>query len=356
MQNKILVINPGSTSTKVAVYEGETVLFEKTLRHPTSEIQQFATIPDQREWRKSIIDEFLAENNFDVSELDAVVGRGGLVKPVEGGTYRVNDALVEDLKIGPAGQHASNLGGLIARQMGDELGIPSFIVDPTVVDELIPIARYTGNPEFNKVVVWHALNQKAVARRYAKSLGKTYEDLNLIIVHMGGGLSVGTHQKGKCIDVNNSLDGDGPFSPERSGHLPSGALIRMCFSGDYTEKEVYQKVCGKGGFTAYYGTNDARVIEQAAKEGDEKAEEILNAYAFGIAKSIGSGAVVLNGMVDAILLTGGIAYSEYITDKIAQRVEWIAPVEIFGGEDEMLALVQGANRVLSGEEEAKEYK
>ncbi len=355
MTHRILVINPGSTSTKAAVFEDEDVLFQKTLRHSTQEIQKFDSIPSQREWRKGIIDDFLRENDFDVSTLDAVVGRGGLVKPVEGGTYAVNDALVEDLKIGPAGQHASNLGGLIARQMGDELGIPSYICDPTVVDELQPLARYTGHPEFPKVVVWHALNQKAVGRRYAKSIGKRYEDLDLIIVHMGGGLSLGAHHKGRCIDVNNSLDGDGPFSPERSGDLPSGALIKMCFSGRYTEKEVYQKVCGKGGFNAYYGTNDAREIEKDALAGNAVAMELMEAYAYGISKSIGAAAVVLEGHVDAILLTGGIAYSRLATDNIKKRVSWIAPVEVYGGEDEMLALAQGVLRVLNGEEEAKVY-
>lgn len=355
MGKKVLVINPGSTSTKVALFDDERELYEKTIRHSTEEIAEFDSIPDQRDWRKEMIDEFLDECDFDASELDAVTGRGGLVRPVEGGTYVVNDNLCEDLEEGVAGQHASNLGGLIARQMGDEQHIPSFIVDPTVVDELEKHSRYTGNPEFPKVVVWHALNQKAVARRYAESIGKRYQDLNLIIVHMGGGLSVGAHKKGKCVDVNNCLDGDGPFSPERSGNLPSGALIRMCFSGEYTEDEVYHKVCGSGGFNAYYGTNNTIEIQRDAENGVEKAQDLFDAFTYSIAKEIGALSAALDGRVDAILLTGGIAHSQLIVEEITEHVDWIAPVRVYAGEDEMLALVQGTLRVLNGEEEAKEY-
>lgn len=355
MAKKILVINPGSTSTKVAVYEDENVLFEKTLRHQTEEIQQFDSIPAQRDWRKDIINEFLAENNFDVKELAAVVGRGGLVKPIEGGTYNVNEALEKDLTDGYAGQHASNLGGLIAKEIATPLGIPAFIVDPTTVDELEPLARYTGNAEFKKTVIWHSLNQKAVGRRYAAEIGKKYEDLTLIICHLGGGLSIGCHKNGKCIEVNNSLDGNGAFSPERSGDLPSGALVKMCFSGKYTEKEVYSKICGKGGFNSYYGTNDARKIEDDAIAGVEKAKELYDAYSYCIAKEVGALSTVVKGKVDAIILTGGIAYSKMVVNEVASRVDWIAPVKAYGGEDEMLALTQGVLRVLNGEEEAKVY-
>jgi butyrate kinase len=355
MGKKILVINPGSTSTKAALFDDEKELFEKTIRHSTEEIAGFDSIADQREWRKEMIDDFLDECGFEASDLDAVTGRGGLVRPIEGGTYTVNDTLVEDLKEGIAGQHASNLGGLIARQMGDEQDIPSFIVDPTVVDELETHSRYTGNPEFPKVVVWHALNQKAVARRYAASVGKKYTDMNLIIVHMGGGLSVGAHKKGKCVDVNNCLDGDGPFSPERSGDLPSGALIRMCFSGEHTEDEVYHMVCGSGGFNAYYGTNNTIEIQKDAEAGVEKAQELFDAFTYSIAKEIGALAAALNGKVDAILLTGGIAHSNLVVEEIEEHVSWIAPVKVYAGEDEMLALAQGTLRVLNGEEDAKEY-
>ena len=269
MSYKSLIINPGSTSTKIGVFEDETLLFEETLRHSTEEIAQYASIVDQKDFRKNVILDILKEKNFDMKELSVIVGRGGMLKPIPGGTYRVTDALLEDLRIGKQGQHASNLGGILAREIGDELGVPSFIVDPVVVDELEPVARYSGVPELPRVSVFHALNQKAVAKRYAKECGKKYEDLNLIVVHMGGGVSVGAHKNGKVIDVFNALDGDGAFSPERAGGVPVGALVKMCFSGEYSEKEVYKKLVGNGGFNAYLGTNDARTVTQRATSGDE---------------------------------------------------------------------------------------
>ena len=238
MSVKSLIINPGSTSTKIGVFEDETLLFEETLRHSTEEIAQYASIVDQKDFRKQIILDLLKEKDFDIRSLQVIVGRGGMLKPIPGGTYAVSDDLLHDLKIGKQGQHASNLGGILAREIGDEIGVPSYIVDPVVVDELMPIARYSGVPELPRTSVFHALNQKAVAKRYAKEKGVSYESLNLIVVHMGGGVSVGAHEKGRVIDVFNALDGDGAFSPERAGAVPSGALIRMCFSGEYTEKEV----------------------------------------------------------------------------------------------------------------------
>ena len=272
---KSLIINPGSTSTKIGVFEDETLLFEETLRHTTEEISQFATIVDQKDFRKKIITDLLASKNFDMKSLDMVVGRGGMLKPIPGGTYAVTDDLLHDLVIGKQGQHASNLGGILAREIGDSLGIPSFIVDPVVVDELAPVARFSGVPELPRTSVFHALNQKAVAKRFAKENGKPYDSLRLIVVHMGGGVSVGAHLYGKVVDVFNALDGDGAFSPERAGAVPSGALIRMCFSGKYTEKEVYSKIVGKGGFNAYLGTNDMREVTRRANEGDEAAKKAL---------------------------------------------------------------------------------
>ena len=259
---KSLIINPGSTSTKIGVFEEETLLFEETLRHSTEEIARYASIVDQKDFRKNIILDLLKEKDFDMKSLDVVVGRGGMLKPIPGGTYAVTDDLLEDLRIGKQGQHASNLGGILAREIGDEIGAPSFIVDPVVVDELEPIARYSGVPELPRTSVFHALNQKAVAKRYAKETGKAYDSLNLVVVHMGGGVSVGAHRNGKVVDVFNALDGDGAFSPERAGAVPSGALIKMCFSGDFTEKEVYKKIVGNGGFNAYLGTNDMRDVEK----------------------------------------------------------------------------------------------
>lgn len=352
---KLLIINPGSTSTKIGVFEDETLLFDETLRHTTEEISQFESIVAQKDFRKNIITEFLATKGIALSDINVVVGRGGMLKPIPGGTYPVSDALLEDLKIGKQGQHASNLGGILAREIGDEIGAPSFIVDPVVVDELQPLARYSGVPELPRTSVFHALNQKAVAKRYAKEIGKKYEDLNLIVVHMGGGVSVGAHKNGKVIDVFNALDGDGAFSPERAGAVPPGALVKMCFSGKYTEKEVYKKLVGNGGFNAYFGSNDARVIENAANDGDEKAIELYTAFIYQVCKNIGAQAAVLEGKVDQIVVTGGIAYSKLVVAEFTRRIGWIAPLTVYPGEDELLALAQGALRVLNGEEKAMEY-
>ena len=354
MAIRSLIINPGSTSTKIAVFEDEEMLFDKTLRHSVEEISQYETIFDQKQFRKDIIMECLKEQDFDVKTLDMVVGRGGLVKPIPGGTYKVSDALIEDLKIGPQGQHASNLGGVLAREIADEIGKPSFIVDPVAVDELQPVARISGIPDKQRNSIFHPLNQKAMARRYAKENGKRYEDINVIVAHMGGGVSVGAHEKGRVIEVSNALEGDGAFSPERAGGLPVGPLVRLCYSGKYTEKEMYKRLVGGGGFTAYLGSNDMVEITKKA-ETDDNARLIVDAFIYQIAKDIGSRAAVLKGKVDAIILTGGIAYGKTVTDAIAKYVDWIAPVVVYPGEDELLALAQGGLRVLNGEEEAKDY-
>jgi butyrate kinase len=355
MSYKILVINPGSTSTKIGVYEDETQLFEKTLRHPTEEIAKYATIVDQKDFRMNMILDMLKENDFDVKTLDVVVGRGGLLKPIPGGTYAVSDDLLKDLIAGVQGQHASNLGGILAREIGDSIGVPSYIVDPVVVDELGDVARISGVPELPRISIFHALNQKAVAKRYAKEQGVPYESLNLIVAHMGGGCSVGAHQGGKVIDVNNTLDGDGPFSPERSGGVPAGALIKLCFSGKYSEQEVYKKINGKGGTNAYLGTNDMREVLKRAQDGDAQAQLVFDAFTYQVAKDIGAMATVLKGKVDQIILTGGIAYGSAVVDAIKERVSFISGVTVYAGEDELLALTQGALRVLNGEEEAKVY-
>ena len=356
MAYKLLIINPGSTSTKIGVYEGEKEILEETLRHSAEEILKYDTIFDQLDFRKEVILKVLKEKGIDINELDAVVGRGGMLKPIEGGTYEVNEDMVEDLKIGVQGPHASNLGGILSNEIAKEIGKRAFIVDPVVVDEMEDVARLSGVPELPRKSKFHALNQKAVAKRYAKEHNTSYEDVNLIVVHMGGGVSVGAHRKGRVIDVNNALDGDGPFSPERAGGVPSGELLEMCFSGKYSKEEVYKKLVGKGGFVAYANTNDARDLIKLSQEGDEKGSLIFNAFIYQIAKEIGSMAVVLDGEVDAIVLTGGIAYSDYVTNAINKKVKWIAPMVVYGGEDELLALAQGAIRVLDGVEEAKIYK
>ena len=310
MTYKLLMINPGSTSTKIGVYEDEKEILVETLRHSSEEIGKFEGIYEQFNFRKDVILNVLKEKNFDINTLDAIVGRGGLLKSIEGGTYGVNEAMLNDLKIGVQGQHASNLGGIIANEIGKTLDIPAFIVDPVVVDEMIDVARISGIPEIERKSIFHALNQKAVAKRYAKEIGKKYEEINLIVAHMGGGISVGAHEAGKVIDVNNALDGDGPFSPERSGGLPVGDLAKMCFSGEYTLDDIKKKINGKGGFVAYLNTNDAKEVIDKAEAGDEKYKLIFEAMGYQVAKEIGKCAAVLKGEVDAIILTGGIAYGK----------------------------------------------
>lgn len=355
MAYKLLIINPGSTSTKIGVYSDEKEVLVETLRHSSDEIAKYDSIFEQKNFRKEVIMNILKKNNIDVSSLDAIVGRGGMLRPIPGGTYEVTDKLLEDLKIGVSGQHASNLGGILANEIAKEVGIRSFIVDPVVVDELQDVARISGMPELPRRSIFHALNQKAVAKRYAKECGKRYEDLNLVGVHMGGGVSVAAHRDGLVIDVNNTLDGDGPFSPERSGSVPVGDLVKLCFSGKYTESEIYSKIVGKGGYVAYLNTNDARDVLKAKEEGDEYASLIFEAFIYQICKAIGEMSTVLNGKVSQIILTGGIAYSPVVVNAIKERVQWISDITVYPGEDELLALAQGALRVLNGEEEGKVY-
>ncbi len=350
-----LIINPGSTSTKIGVFEDENLLFEETLRHSTEEIAQYGSIFEQKDFRKKVILDILESKSFDIKTLDFIVGRGGMLKPIPGGTYPVTNALLNDLIVGKQGQHASNLGGILAKEIGDSLNIPSYIVDPVVVDELTDVARVSGVPELPRRSVFHALNQKAVAKRYAKEQGKKYEDLNLIVVHMGGGVSVGAHKGGRIIDVNNALDGEGAFSPERAGGVPTGDLVKMCFSGKYSEKEVYKKLVGNGGFNAYLNTNDARIVEAKVAEGDEKAKLVHDAFHYQVAKDVGAMSTVLQGKVDQIILTGGIAYSKVTVAALKEKIGWIAPITVYPGEDELLALCQGGLRVITGEEKACEY-
>lgn len=356
MAYRLLIMNPGSTSTKIGVYEDDKEILIETLRHSAEEIGQYATIVDQFEFRKNVILNVLKEKNFDIKTLSAVVGRGGLLKSIEGGTYAVNDAMLEDLKIGVQGQHASNLGGIIANEIAKELNIPSFIVDPVVVDEMEDVARVSGMPEIERKSIFHALNQKAVAKRYAKENNKDYNELNLIVAHLGGGISVGAHKAGRVVDVNNALDGEGPFSPERSGGVPVGDLVKLCFSGKYSEAEIKKMITGKGGIVAYLGTNDAKGVDERAAAGDAEAKLIFDAMGYQVAKEIGKCAAVLSGKVDAIILTGGIAYSKNLVSYIKERVEFISQVVVYPGEDEILALAEGGLRVLRGEESAREYK
>jgi len=352
----ILTINPGSTSTKIAVYINTNPLFVKTIRHSTEELAGFEKITDQYAFRKDIIYKELKDAGVNLNNLQAIVGRGGLVKPIPSGVYEVNDALIRDLFNSPIGEHASNLGGLIANDIARSLpGARAFIADPVVVDELSDFARITGHPLLKKVSIFHALNQKAIAREHALSIMRNYEDMNLIVVHLGGGISVGAHLKGRVVDVNNALDGDGPFSPERSGTLPAGDLARLCFSGKYTQKEVIKMILGGGGLSAHLGTNNAYDVEQQAAAGDKHSKLIFEAMAYHVAKQIGSMSPVLNGEVDGILITGGIAHSKWFVNMIIQRVYKIAPVYVYPGEDEMRALAMNGLMVLRGETQAKIY-
>ena len=352
----ILAINPGSTSTKFSLFEEEELVFEKTLRHPSEELKNFEKITDQFHFRKDLIMNELSEQKIDSTRIAAVIGRGGLVKPIESGIYKVNQRMKEDLRAGFSGQHASNLGGLIADDIASSLCCASaFIVDPVVVDELQSIARISGHPEIERKSIFHALNQKAVARIYATSIGRRYEELSLIIAHMGGGVSVGAHKNGKVIDVNNALNGDGPFSPERSGGLPSGQLVDLCFSGRFLQDEMKTMLTGKGGMVAYLGTNSFIEVCKMAEDGDTKALLIRNAASYQIGKEIGAMAAVLNGKVDAIILTGGMAYQDANIKNIKMMVDFIADVVVYPGEDEMKALAFNGLLALDGKIEIKIY-
>jgi len=355
MAYKLLLINPGSTSTKIAVFNNDEKVFEKTLSHSTEELRGFTRVFDQFEFRKQIILDTLRENRFDIHTLHAVVGRGGVLSPIPGGTYGVSEKMLSDLRTAIRGEHASNLGAVIARDIAAELSIPSFIVDPVVVDELQPVARLTGLDGYERESKFHALNQKAVARRAAAEVGRKYEDINVIVAHLGGGISVGAHEKGKIIDVNDALYGDAPFSPERAGAMPTDAIINMCFTEKLTMAEIKQKLAGKGGLISYLGTNDVRDVLARIKVGDEKAELVYNAMAYQVSKAIGSCGAVLKGNVDAVLITGGIAYDANFVQLISDRISYLAPVKVYPGEDEMKALAEGALRVLKGEEELKVY-
>lgn len=353
---RILVINPGSTSTKIAVYDGDEETFAKVISHPTELISRFGKIYDQYDFRKQIVLEALKEQRIPLESLDAVAGRGGNMKPVTGGTYIVNEQMLEDLRIGVMGQHPCNLAAIIADEIAKELGIAAYVVDPVVVDEMEDIARISGMPGIERKAKDHPLNQKAVARRAAAEMGRDYLQSNFLVAHLGGGISVGIHRKGRIIDVNNVLDGDGPFSPERSGGLPVGALVDLCFSGKYTRDEIMRKIAGNGGLAAYLGTNDSREIQRRIKDGDKYAELIYRAMAYQIAKEIGAGATVLKGEVDAIILTGGITHDKEFISWIIESVSFIAPVKAYPGEYEMEALAQGVLRVLRGQEQVKVYK
>lgn len=351
---RILAINPGATSTKFAVYEGEKPLLKKTVEHSVDDLGHFARVIDQHEYRLSNIFELLAQADIKLETIKAVVGRGGLLKPLSGGTYSVCAGMLADLAAAERGEHASNLGAVMADAVAKQLGAPAFIVDPVSVDEMMPVARISGLPGLERVSMVHALNTKAVARKVAKDQGKRYEDMNMVVAHLGTGVSVTPHLKGRMIDVNNAKE-EGPFSPDRCGGLPAGALVKLCFSGKYSYQELKEMMISKGGIYAYLGTKDMREVEKMADAGNEQAKLLLDALSYQIAKEIGAMATTLAGEVDCIILTGGIAYSAAIVSDVTRRVRFIAPVVVVPGEEELEALAFGALRVLRGEEQAQSY-
>ena len=352
---RILAINPGATSTKYGVFEDEIVLLKMTVEHQGSELDNFEHVFDQYQYRLDLIVEGLAKAGISLDSLHAVVGRGGLLKPLMGGTYAVNEMMVEDLKKAERGEHASNVGAVMAYNLAHELGIPAFIVDPVSVDEMEPEARLSGFPDLPRISMSHALNSKAVARKVAEGMGKRYEELNFVVAHLGTGISISPHRKGRMIDVNNAQE-EGPFSPDRCGGLPAKMLTRLCFSGKYTYAQLMNGIMGSGGMYAYLGTKDIREVERRVVSGDQEAGLVLDAMAYQIAKEIGAMSVVLTGDVDGIILTGGIAYSQRIVESVSRRVKFIAPIFLMPGEEELESLAQGAIRVLQGEEQVQVYQ
>lgn len=355
MACKILVINPGSTSTKLAVFEDTREVLRQNISHSPQDLSMFGGVIDQLAFRAAKIKEFLTQNGLTAKDFDSIAARGGLLKPITSGTYRVNEQMLADLSAETYGSHAANLGALLADQLAKEAGIAAFIVDPVVVDELEPVARVTGRPEIARRSIFHALNQKAVAKRLAQELNRSYDGLNLIVAHLGGGISVGCHKQGKVIDVNNALDGEGPFSPERTGTVQSKQFVELTLAQGWDLEQVSRAIAGKGGLLAHLGTTDVRDVEAMIAAGDEKARLVFEAMIYQIAKAIGAAAIPVCGKVDYIVLTGGIAYSKQLTGKIEEYVRFIAPVIVMPGEDELQALAEGMARVLTGQEQAKEY-
>jgi butyrate kinase len=352
---RILAINPGSVSTKFALYDDEECVFSKKIRHDPASIPNSGNILDQRGMRRACILSAMEEAGIDLKSVDAVAGRGGLLKPIDSGVYIINERMLEDLHSATAAIHASALGAIIASEIAVPLSVPAYVVDPVVVDEMDRNAKLTGIPGIERTSIFHALNQKAIARRLAAELGKPYENARFIIAHLGGGISVGAHRYGRVIDVNDALAGEGPFTPERSGTIPVLPIINMCFSGEYTQTEMFEKIVGKGGMKAYLGTSDEDEVQKMINNGDEFAALVLDSMAYQVSKEIGAMTAVLEGLVDAIILTGGMAHSIRFTGAIKQRVDKLAPVYVFPGEDELLALASGVLRVLRGKERPAHY-
>lgn len=352
---RILAINPGGTSTKISVFDDKNEILKKSIVHTRDDLKPYRKVFDEYEYRKILILDVLCKEKIELKSIDATVGRGGLMKPIEGGTYRVNDKMIDDLRNEVSGEHASNLGSVLAKNIGDEIGVPSFVVDPVSVDEFDEVSRITGISDIEKASWLHALNHKAVSRKIAEKLGGKYEDFNFIVAHLGSGISIVAHKNGKMIDGSGGRS-DGPFSPERSGGLLAYPLVQLCYSGKYTKEEMVTKVSSTGGMYDYLGTKDMVEIQERIEAGDEKAKIIMDAFIYQIAKEISMYGASLYGKVDRIILTGGISYSQLVDEEVVKRVSYLAPVEIVPGEMEMEALVLGALRVLNGEEKVKIYK
>ena len=370
----ILVINPGSTSDEISLFQGKDKIFHKTVRYSPKQMEPFDAHPvtSQIDFRSKLLTETLKENNVDLSKLDAIAGRGGLLRPGPGGTYLVNDAVLRELKSCQYGDHPSNLGGILAHTLASSIGIPAYIADPVIVDEMEDLARLSGMPENPRISIFHALNQKRVARLAAKELGRNYEDINLIVMHGGGGISIGAHKRGRVVDVNQALDGDGPYTPQRSGGVPGGGLLKMAYSGKYTLQEMKLKMKGKGGLVAYLGTSDLIFLEKYLDGKPVSDEDVkmlkpgvdkkfialcLEGMAYQIAKDICAMAAVLKGDVDGIVLTGGIIYDPRLKPWIIERIQWMGkPVFCYPGGDEMAALRDAATRVMTGVEKAHIYE
>jgi butyrate kinase len=350
---RILVINPGSTSTKIAIYDKKNEILKESISHPPELINQFKKVSDQYKMRHDLIMKHLEKAQIALESIDCIMARGGLLKPISGGVWKINKKMVSELKEAKRGEHASNLGAVIAHNLAEKHNIPCYIADPVVVDELDPVARITGMPEIKKISIFHALNQKYSAHMVATQLGKKYKDLNAIVAHMGGGITIGAHKNGKVIDVNNGLFGEGPFSPERTGSISAEQIVNLCFSGELTEQEIKKQIHGKGGLTAYFGTSDVKKIMENID--DEKTQLIINAMIYHICRYIGSLAIIYNGNIDAIVLTGGLAYNHYIVRSITERVNFLGPIFIFPGENEMESLKERAMEVYTGNAEVQEY-
>ncbi|MBN1415398.1 MAG: butyrate kinase [Bacteroidales bacterium] len=356
MEHKILAINPGSTSTKIAIYHNTKPVFLKSIHHEAEELAGFHRIVDQYKFRKEIILKELKDSHINIELIEVIVGRGGVIRPIESGVYFINEQMKKDLLEGKRSEHASNLGALIADDLAKDIpNCKAYIADPVVVDELQDVARIAGHPKFKRLSIFHALNQKATARAYARLANRKYEEMNLVIAHMGGGISIGVHRKGRVIDVNQALDGEGPFSPERSGTLPAYALTKLCMGGKYSQDEIKRMITGEGGYMAYMKTNSAYEVELMAQEGDEKARILQDAMSYQIGKEIAAMCAVLHGEVDAIILTGGISHNPMVVEYIKKMVSFIAPVVIYPGEDEMHALAMNGLMVLKGEIKPREY-